>query len=124
MSIDITVVCLAPPDVEVASRLASFVLRPLDVDFEAELFVFEPAAGYHEFEGQHVVDLSARRHPPAYACALVVASSIAILYEGRLVDDVDFFPAIPPEAVLRRCIEESHESLRRLWDALRTGSAS
>lgn len=120
MSIDLTVVTVAEPDLEAAQRLAECALGSTgDLVDLAGIPAFQLEAGFHEFDGEFVTYLTASsRESDSYLAMLVFGSALAVLFGGRLVDDADFFPSVNASEVLRRCFSWSGGSPLRLWESL------
>lgn len=120
MSIDLTVVTLVEADYEAAHRLAEASLQSLsDVVDLANIQVLRLEREFHEFEGEFATYLtSPSRDPESYLATLLLGVSLAVLYEGRLLDDSGFFPRLPAGEMLRRCFSASGNSPRELWQSL------
>lgn len=103
-----------------AQRLAGHALGSLAPAADvAAVIAYEPDSGYHEFDGEFVVDLTAHaREPGAYLAMFVLASAVALLYQGRIIDEARFFPRQDPSEVFRRCFAGSCLTARDLWQSL------
>jgi hypothetical protein len=121
VAIDLTAVCLRPPDAEVCDRLTKYVLRLATLrSSEDQVTWYEPPTGTHEFDYEHVVSFGAGyRSATTYVRMLVLASSAALLYDGRLVDDTGFFPALSASDVLSFCSLKGSASADQLWAGLK-----
>lgn len=121
MSVDLTVVSLQRPDLDVCDRLARLALSSIDPPVDlASVSALEAASGYHEFGDRHVITLEAlTREPGTYVAMLVLAQAIAWLYVGEVVDDSSFFPIVSTPDLFQRCLGPGLVTAEDLWVALR-----
>ena len=122
MAIDLTVVTMKRPDLDVCDRLARLVLSSLNppVDLSG-ISVFEVAPEHHEFSDAHVVMLGAQtREPETYVAMLVLAHAVASLYVGEVVDESSFFPGVTSSGLLRQCVGSGVVTVEELWQSLRS----
>lgn len=126
MSIDLSVVGPVDPDLEAAQRLAVNALGSLESEVDpAGVLVHVSADGFHEFGDERFVTFTAPyREPASYVAVLTLASAVAVLGGGRVVDEADFFPALTPREVLKCCLEDSSDSAQELWTTLRDVAAA
>ncbi len=120
MSIDLTIVSLERPDLVACTRLAQLILSVVQPPVEFSGFdADEIPFGYHEFGARHVTMLSVtRREDEVYLAMLVVAQSIASLYEGEIVDEVSFFPRVGILETFHVCIENGCHGASFVWQLL------
>lgn len=125
MSIDLIVVSVIEPDLEAGMRLAQCALDSLrgSVDLAA-VPAFQVEDGFHEYGEDFVSYLtSPAREPGSYLATLVLGASLAVLYEGRLIDDAAFFPRLSASEVLSRSFNSSGSSASELWESLIVGQS-
>ncbi len=120
MSIDIDAICNHKPNLETAQRLALWTLKGSPaLGYVGMLFAFEPNDEQHEWDGKFpVLVTSPAREPEAYVATFVYASSIAVLYDGFLRQDVDFFPDLLATDVIETCVRHSGQTPEELWALL------
>jgi hypothetical protein len=122
MAIDLTVISIQRPDLDVCDRLARLALSSIDPPIDLSgVSAFEVAPEHHEFTDAHVVMLGAQtREPETFVAMLVVAHAVASLYGGEVVDESSFFPSITSGDLLRRCMGAGLMTAEELWQTLRS----
>lgn len=120
MSIDIDAICSDKPNLETAQRLALWVLRRSPAaGYVGMLFAYEPESEQHEWDVKFpVLITSPAREPEAYLATFVYASSVSLLYDGFLRQDVEFFPDLLATDVIETCVRHNGQSAEELWALL------